>query len=1119
MPSTAGIDQASPPNASAPAPGRVARLRRRHWLIESVTPGTAGTLVSLACLDDDHQGEPLEVLWEAELGAKILDEEAWKSIGRRRDEPAFDPPRHFGSFLNTLRWNCVTATDPSLFQAPFRAGISIEPFQLEPLRKALRLPRVNLFIADDVGLGKTIESGLVARELLLRRRVREIVIAAPPSMLLQWKDEMEQRFGLVFEILDREYIRRVREERGFGVNPWETHPRFLISHRLLIDETYARSLRDWLQSGSDEKPTVIAGERAVDIRPGTLLILDEAHHAAPASGARYAIDSRITRAIRDLAPRFEHRLFLSATPHNGHSNSFSSLLNILDDTRFARGIPVRKGDTDKVLVRRLKEDIRLAVGGFPERNTPRIDITVPADAPELVLADLLGEYEVAYLRRFSGADRRRSSEAKLRISGLRQRLLSSIEAFHRTLSKHREGMERIWKGDVTAAARRADHARFTGGFDADEDENQLTEEDRLAVHEQEVLAATASDAGDASAAHAAEERRLLDAMRDRAAKARMLPDGRMRALLDWMREHCCSGIGTPGASEPVPNAAWTRTRVIIFTEYDDTKRQLEQLLRAAIEGTQAWEGRIATFAGTTSPQRREELKIAFNRDPNDDPLRILICTDAAREGLNLQAHCRDLFHFDLPWNPGRLEQRNGRIDRKLQPADKVFCRYFFYPQRPEDRVLLALQRKLRVIEQELGSVGKVLQRKVDQLTKRRGLLRSELAETEAEIDAIEVDAAERATVEEEIESARLRGERLKEELNSLSNILERSRKHLDLDMDRLRDTLDCSLELLSAGSLQEIPLPDGRTGWAVPKIEAREGADSSWADTLDSLRAPPTKGPRDGRWRLEAPVRPIVFEAPAVIDEHAVHLHLEHRLVQRLLQRFMSQGFAHHDLSRACLGQSRDAFPRVILLGRLALYGERAARLHEEIVTVAARWSDPSDTSAKRPLSPFAAGESGEKNTLDMLSAALRPGATHSVPKSVQDRLLASVQPDLVELLPELEARSRAAEQAATELLLKRGQAESAAMSDLLEDQKRRIEKELATYRRKTEQELFEGFADDERRTLEANRRSWEEWLVNVEGDIAREPQRIRDFYAVRSRRLEPIGIAYLWPETGGRSA
>jgi SNF2 family DNA or RNA helicase len=87
---------------------------------------------------------------------------------------------------------------------------------------------VNLFIADDVGLGKTIEAGLIARGLLLRRKVREIIIAAPPSMLLQWQDEMESRFGLSFQILDRAYIARVRQERGYSVNPWSTHPRFLV---------------------------------------------------------------------------------------------------------------------------------------------------------------------------------------------------------------------------------------------------------------------------------------------------------------------------------------------------------------------------------------------------------------------------------------------------------------------------------------------------------------------------------------------------------------------------------------------------------------------------------------------------------------------------------------------------------------------------------------------------------------------------------------------------------------------------------------------------------------------------------------------------------------------------
>ncbi len=194
---------------------------------------------------------------------------------------------------------------------------------------ALRLPRVNLFIADDVGLGKTIEARLIARELLLRRRVDRIVVACPPAMLEQWRDEMEARFGLAFTILDRAHVTRTRRERGFAVNPWTTHSRFLVSHRLLIDETWAAGLRDWLG----------------DFAPRSLLILDEAHNAAPSSGARYAIDSQTTRAVRDVAPRFEHRLFLSATPHNGHSNSFSALLEILDPQRFCRGVKVLEGQT------------------------------------------------------------------------------------------------------------------------------------------------------------------------------------------------------------------------------------------------------------------------------------------------------------------------------------------------------------------------------------------------------------------------------------------------------------------------------------------------------------------------------------------------------------------------------------------------------------------------------------------------------------------------------------------------------------------------------------------------------------------------------------------------------
>jgi SNF2 family DNA or RNA helicase len=287
----------------APEPGELVQVRSRRWLVEEVLAANgSSSVVRLACADDDAQGEDLTVLWDYEIDRRILQEEGWDDLASR----GFDDPRYFAAFLNTLRWNTITATDANLFQAPFRAGITIDAYQMEPLRKALRLPRVNLFIADDTGLGKTIEAGLIARELLLRRKAKTIVVAAPPSVIEQWKAELDERFGLVFEVLDRHYVAAVRRERGFGVNPWRTHSRFLVSHNLLSDPTYADPMREWLGP----------------LLPGSLLIIDEAHHAAPSSGGRYGIETKFTRAVRDLGGRFEHRLFLSATPHNGHSNSF-----------------------------------------------------------------------------------------------------------------------------------------------------------------------------------------------------------------------------------------------------------------------------------------------------------------------------------------------------------------------------------------------------------------------------------------------------------------------------------------------------------------------------------------------------------------------------------------------------------------------------------------------------------------------------------------------------------------------------------------------------------------------------------------------------------------------------
>jgi hypothetical protein len=140
---------------------------------DTVPPAAAGedSLVRLSCVDDDNQGQPLEVLWERELDREILTGEAWESIAKR----GFDESKLFAAYLNTLRWNCVTATDPRLFQSPFRAGIKLDAYQLEPLRKALLLPRVNLFIADDVGLGKADDITSHAKPMVCQRKRSQLL--------------------------------------------------------------------------------------------------------------------------------------------------------------------------------------------------------------------------------------------------------------------------------------------------------------------------------------------------------------------------------------------------------------------------------------------------------------------------------------------------------------------------------------------------------------------------------------------------------------------------------------------------------------------------------------------------------------------------------------------------------------------------------------------------------------------------------------------------------------------------------------------------------------------------------------------------------------------------------
>lgn len=174
--------------ALAPVVEDFVRVRARLWLVEDQRQaGQHLIALKLACIDDDAQGETAHIVWNAELDAERLGEEGWESVARS----STDDPAVFAGYLRTLRWNTATAADKDLFQAPFRAGIRLDAYQLLPLGKALRLACVNLLIADDVGAGKTIEAGLVMRELLLRRRIDYILVAAPAGMVRQWQDELE----------------------------------------------------------------------------------------------------------------------------------------------------------------------------------------------------------------------------------------------------------------------------------------------------------------------------------------------------------------------------------------------------------------------------------------------------------------------------------------------------------------------------------------------------------------------------------------------------------------------------------------------------------------------------------------------------------------------------------------------------------------------------------------------------------------------------------------------------------------------------------------------------------------------------------------------------------------
>jgi len=242
-------------------------------------------------------------------------------------------------------------------------------------------------------------------------------------------------------------------------------------------------------------------------------------------------------------------------------------------------------------------------------------------------------------------------------------------------------------------------------------------------------------------------------------------------------------------------------------------------------------------------------------------------------------------------------------------------------------------------------------------------------------------------------------------------------------------------------------------------------------------------------------------------------MHLEQRVVQRLLGRFMAQGFVHHDLSRACLAQATDSIPRVILLGRLCLYGGGAARLHEELIPVTARWIDPE--IRKQPLSPYA--RDAETKTLALLDESLLKSQGVKLTPTVLKNLQKSAPQDISELLAHLETLGQEYADEAIAKLTARGEAEAKAMREILETQQKHIADTVKRIEKMNPNQLRLDFGEDEDELLQldANKRYWSKRLEQLRDELKTEPERIQSLYSVMARRVEPVGLVYLWPVTG----
>ena len=1045
-----------------PEIGQIVTVRQRRYVVSDIQQSAIPLevlskngdnpqhLITLSSIEDDALGETLQVIWEIEPDARINEKSGLP------DSSGFDTPKRFDAFLNAVRWGAISSADIRSLQAPFRSGITIEDYQLDPLVRAVQMPRANLLIADDVGLGKTIEAGLIVQELMLRNRARTVLIVCPSSLQIQWRDQMRDKFGLEFRIVNAEMMRTLRRTRGLHTNPWSHFPRLITSIDFLKRDRPMRLFKEILPAEDEPKYP-----RKFDI-----LIIDEAHNIAPVGRGKYATDSLRTLAIRTIAPNFEHKLFLTATPHNGYKESFTALLELLDNQRFARGIEPDRQQLQLVMVRRMKSELPPQFDGtsrFPKRHIQAIEVAYTDE--EKRAHACLQEYTELRQQNPKDAIERYATEFMMKM--LKKRLFSSPAAFLLTLERHLKTLE---KTKATPDQRKPVFGILRQQLEAaEEDDPQETTEES---GEDVILTATRL-----FRPVTPREKELLDNLLVWAKRSASRPDSKIQELLKWLKANI------------KPYGVWSNERVVIFTEYRATLNSLQELF--AMEGFTG-DNRLMTLFGGMDDEKREGIKAAFQARPEISPVRILLATDAASEGIDLQNHCHCIIHMEIPWNPNRLEQRNGRLDRHGQTKDVLVHHFVTKGYRDQEQnawdvhgqgleadleFLFRAVKKVEQIREDLGKVGPVIALQVEEaMLGKRGRLDTAQAERDNEPvrRMLKFERDLRAQIARHMEQ------------------LQETRQTMDFSPENTKIVVETALELAGQRSLiptQLKPLPEDHThhnGLAGFDLPALTG---SWATCAEGLAHPHT-----------GQIRPIVFDHNAVDGRDDVVLaHLNHRLVQMSLRLLRAEVWSPaskkglHRLTARIVPDAALSDPAVIAFARLVVIGGDQNRLHEEIISAGGYLKE---------------GKLVRMNVGQVTNAI--SAATGREPSADTRQRLLDLYPRLIpSISAALEARSKDRMEGIQKLLAERSEFEAGSIASVLNELASSIRQELD----EPEVLQLELFTSEEKEQLNRNMDALRRRLAAIPGEIEQEKKVIQERFANPQLRMFPVAVTFLIPE------